>query len=229
MLLNDIATCLCSNGYTGKPGIKSGCTDVDECSVNPCPPGAICNNEAGTFSCQCPSGTIGDPYTGGCKPSELPHICGPSTPCPAGEQCIKDEFIGSSVCICQRGYTRDHETGKCRDINECMEHREKPACGINAICKNLPGSYECQCPPGFNGNPFSLCEECNSIECQCQPPYKIVNDKCMLSGCSKGEACPSGAECITIAGGVSYCACPKGYSTRSDGSCEGQYFYRKNL
>lgn len=224
MLLNDAATCLCSNGYTGKPGLaRGGCTDIDECVVNPCPPGAICNNEAGTFSCQCPSGTSGDPYSGGCKESELPHVCGPSTPCPAGEQCIKDEFVGSSVCICQRGYTRDRETGKCRDINECMELRDKPACGINAICKNLPGSYECQCPPGFNGNPFSLCEECNSIECQCQPPYKIVNGKCMLSGCSKGETCPSGAECITIAGGVSYCACPKGYSTRPDGSCQGNF------
>lgn len=220
MLLNDIATCLCSNGYTGKPGIKDGCSDIDECTVNPCPPGAICNNEAGSFSCQCPSGTTGDPYMGGCKESELPHVCGPNTPCPAGEQCIKDEFIGSSVCICQRGYTRDENSSKCRDINECMEHRDKSACGINAICKNLPGSYECQCPPGFNGNPFTLCEECNSIECQCQPPYKIVNGKCMLAGCSKGESCPSGAECITIAGGVSYCACPKGYSTQPDGSCE---------
>jgi len=65
--------------------------------------------------------------------------------------------------------------------------------------------------------------ECNSIECQCQPPYKIVNGKCMLAGCSKGEKCPSGAECITIAGGVSYCACPKGYTTKSDGSCEGTF------
>ena len=43
----------------------------------------------------------------------------------------------------------------------------------------------------------------------------------MLAGCSKGEKCPSGAECITIAGGVSYCACPKGYTTKADGSCEG--------
>lgn len=158
MLSNDVATCLCRSGYTGKPGVKGGCRDIDECAINPCPQGAICNNEPGSFSCQCPSGTTGDPYSGGCQESKAPHVCGPSTPCPAGEQCIKDEFVGSSVCICQRGYTRDHESGKCRDINECMELRDKPACGVNAICKNLPGSYECQCPPGFNGNPFSLCE-----------------------------------------------------------------------
>lgn len=73
-----------------------------------------------------------------------------------------------------------------------------------------------------------LITECNSIECQCQPPYKIVNGKCMLAGCSKGEKCPSGAECITIAGGVSYCACPKGYTTKADGSCEGNFLSHLN-
>ena len=62
--------------------------------------------------------------------------------------------------------------------------------------------------------------ECNSIECQCQPPYKIVDGKCILADCSKGEKCPAGAECIKISGGVSYCACPKGYGTKPDGSCE---------
>lgn len=169
LLLNDLATCLCSDGYTGKPGgTKGGCRDINECSghgVNPCPANSVCNNEEGSFSCQCPSGMAGDPYSGaGCLRRDSPSdketttSCGSSAPCPPGEQCIKNEFVGSSVCICQRGYTRDVETGKCRDINECMELREKPACGVNAICKNLPGSYECQCPVGFNGNPFSLCE-----------------------------------------------------------------------
>lgn len=51
----------------------------------------------------------------------------------------------------------------------------------------------------------------------------------MLAGCSKGEKCPSGAECITIAGGVSYCACPKGYTTKSDGSCEGKLFVKSDI
>lgn len=220
MLLNDIATCLCSDGYTGRPEREDGCTDINECAGNPCASGAVCYNTAGSYTCQCPSGTIGDPYRGGCTELERSHVCSQSSPCPAGEQCVNDKFVGSNVCICQRGYMRDDDTGKCRDINECMEQRDKPVCGINAMCKNLPGSYDCQCPQGFDGNPFTSCEECNSIECQCQPPYKIVNDRCMLAGCSKGETCPKGAECITIAGGVSYCACPKGYSTQPDGSCD---------
>lgn len=158
MLINNEAKCLCSNGYTGTPdGAGGGCVDIDECVANPCTSGAICNNEPGGFSCECPGGTSGDAYREGCT-KELPFSCSKEKPCPGSEQCVRDEFVGSSVCICQRGYTRDHKTGRCRDIDECSELRDKPACGLNAVCRNLPGSYECQCPPGFNGNPFALCE-----------------------------------------------------------------------
>lgn len=159
MLINDEAKCLCSSGFTGSP-LNGACVDLDECaSVNPCGPGAICNNEPGTFSCQCPGGAAGDPYKSGCAKTPVPFGgCSSAKPCPNGEVCVRDEIADASVCICQRGYMRDPSTGQCRDRDECFEIRDGPACGINALCKNLPGSYECQCPPGFNGNPFTLCE-----------------------------------------------------------------------
>ena len=72
-----------------------------------------------------------------------------------------------------------------------------------------------------------ICLECNSLECQCRPPYQIVNGECTLAGCNK-EKCPAGAECVSIAGGVSYCACPKGYRPREDGSCYGIYSFDDN-
>lgn len=156
MLLEKNAQCLCSAGYTGNS--NTGCTDIDECKGNPCGPGAICNNEPGSFSCQCPGGSKGEPFREGCSQTKSPAQCSEKLPCPGSEICVKDEFVNESVCICQRGYIRDQKTGKCRDANECTELRDKPACGVNAVCKNLPGSYECQCPPGFNGNPFSSCE-----------------------------------------------------------------------
>lgn len=107
---------------------------------------------------------------------------------------------------------------QCVDVDECSNN-ERPACGMNSLCKNLPGSYECFCPPNFFGNPYVICEECNSAECQCKAPYKFVGGNCILAGCQDGGQCPPGAECISIAGGVSYCACPKGFRTQSDGSC----------
>lgn len=214
MLANGIAQCLCSEGYTG----GTDCVDINECSGNPCPNGAICTNLPGTYTCQCPGGSSGDPYTSGCAKNQPISTCSDKNPCPAGERCIHDPYSGLRVCICGKGYIRDNKTEKCRDLNECSENVQA-ACGINALCKNLPGSYECQCPSGFNGNPYKSCEECNSPECQCQAPYKLVGGNCILAGCSEGEKCPKGAECISITGGVSYCACPKGFRTEADGSC----------
>lgn len=48
-----------------------------------------------------------------------------------------------------------------------------------------------------------------------------------MAGCNKGK-CPAGAECMSIAGGVSYCACPKGYRPREDGSCYGINLFDHN-
>lgn len=217
MIVNKEAQCLCSEGFTGGP--LGGCVDINECAGNACPGGAVCTNTPGSYTCQCPGGTSGDPYKGGCAKTGVVSSCSESQPCPIGENCISDTYSGTSVCICRQGYMRDAPTGQCVDVNECADVHGKVACGVNAICKNLPGSYECQCPLGFNGNPYSLCEECNTPECQCQPPYKFVGGNCILAGCTDGEKCPPGAECISISGGVSYCACPKGYRTQLDGSC----------
>lgn len=47
-----------------------------------------------------------------------------------------------------------------------------------------------------------------------------MEGRCVLANCSLGNTCPSGAECVTIQGGLSYCACPSGYTTLADGSCQ---------
>lgn len=162
MLVNHEAACMCSSGYVNT---TQGCTDIDECGKNPCPSGAICKNEPGTFTCQCPGGTSGDAYRTGCSRIATPG-CSNENPCPSGEQCVLDEDSSQGVCICVTGFIRDATSGKCKDIDECSELKDKPVCGVNAMCKNLPGSYDCQCPPGFNGNPFQECLECNSPACR---------------------------------------------------------------
>lgn len=157
-LINGQPKCMCSQGYTGNPNSVFGCTDVNECTNNPCGTGAICQNEPGHYKCECPSGFEGDPAREGCVEVKSPG-CGPTQPCPSGEQCVTDNDVAENVCVCRRGYTRDDPSKPCRDINECVENRiDLSTCGLNAICKNLPGSYDCQCPPGFVGNPFSICE-----------------------------------------------------------------------
>ncbi|RZC36342.1 EGF CA domain containing protein [Asbolus verrucosus] len=138
-------------------------------------------------------------------------VCGPNEQCMLVNQEAK--------CICRTGYTGTNLG--CVDIDECAGNpcQLGAVCKNEPVCKNLPGSYDCQCPPGFNGNPFLECLECNSPDCRCQPPYKLTDGNCVLASCGDDGSCPNGAECITITGGVSYCACPKGFKTALDGSC----------
>lgn len=220
MIVNQDAKCLCAPGFVGSADRIGGCVDDDECKRTPsvCPEGSICINNLGSYTCQCPGGVSGDPFNGGCTRSDIVLTCDEQNPCAPEENCIVDNYLGKNVCVCRQGFIRDQVTNKCVDIDECA-NIDKPACGMNSLCKNLPGSYECFCPPNFFGNPYSICEECTSAECQCKAPYKFVGGNCILAGCQDGGKCPKGAECISIAGGVSYCACPKGYRTQSDGSC----------
>jgi Calcium-binding EGF domain/EGF domain len=214
-LVRGLAKCLCAEGFILQGG---ACIDKDECSPrNPCGRGAICINYLGGYTCQCGNGMSGDPYKGECKESNALVQCSAKKPCPSGEKCVANAG-GSNVCVCTQGHTRDSVSKQCRDIDECVENH-KPACGLNALCKNLPGSYECVCAEGYYGNPYEICEICDTPDCQCQPPYTLVGKNCILAGCSKDQKCPPGAECISITGGLSYCACPKGFRTQTDGSC----------
>ena len=44
---------------------------------------------------------------------------------------------------------------KCEeDINECIENGKEEICHNGGICKNLIGSFECECPFEFNGKYF---------------------------------------------------------------------------
>ncbi|XP_074960432.1 nidogen-2 isoform X2 [Phalacrocorax aristotelis] len=52
-------TCECLPGYAGD-GIV--CSDMDECTENPCHPAATCYNTPGSFSCRCQPGYEGDGF-----------------------------------------------------------------------------------------------------------------------------------------------------------------------
>ncbi|KAL2237025.1 UNVERIFIED_CONTAM: Wall-associated receptor kinase-like 2 [Sesamum indicum] len=57
--------------------------------------------------------------------------------------------LGGYRCNCSRGYGGNpYLSPGCQDINEC----EFNPCHPKAICINLPGSFNCSCPPNYLGD-----------------------------------------------------------------------------
>lgn len=174
LVANNIS-CACGVGYraTDADCVKVGKCEGDKGSVL-CPgPGEECKNTPGGYACECkvgfarkPSGVCVD--TSVCATCE--HMCDESYKCVCRKgyrvsakdprrcerYCGKSECQPSCLpnpdqtepqCYCPDGYILNYSseggsTAVCSDINECDGAR----CHR---CKNLPGSYNCYCNPGF--------------------------------------------------------------------------------
>ncbi|KAG2463812.1 FBN2 protein, partial [Polypterus senegalus] len=130
---------------------------------------------------------------------EIPGIC-------ANGVCINQ--IGSFRCECPMGFSYNNILLICEeqhhmkykkafvhitDIDEC--NNGDILCQRNANCINIPGSYRCECSPGFKLSPTGACIDRN--ECQ-----EIPNV------CSHGE-------CIDTQGSYR-CACHNGFKATAD-------------
>lgn len=98
------------------------------------------------------------------------------------------------------------------DINECYENPS--ICPANAICTNLPGSYKCECGPGFE--PDSSGSGC------------VTEDFC---GTGKNDCDRTFATCLLVPGSFK-CECLQGFrGAGTVNTCErrlalGSFFFR---
>ena len=133
---SDAAQCACESGFARE---AAACVDIDECADGSagCDANATCQNEPGTFTCECAPGYEGDGTTCAANPCE-PRV----NPCdPASTACRVEE--GAAVCDCEEGLARcDGDPHACAtDVRTDREH-----CGeCEAACAGDLGCSEGAC------------------------------------------------------------------------------------
>jgi hypothetical protein len=133
---------------------------------------------------------------------------GETCDCTNGEplsQCSANTFCSDDKCLCKPGYSGTPIKGSagCVDINECATPIRNN-CTANTVCKNTPGSFNCECANGFAGDPTS-------------PQGCVDINECALNG----AICGSNGVCQNTPGGYA-CQCNAGYVWRfpPSGICE---------
>ena len=91
-------SCTCFPGYEDADGTSGGknCTEIDECSSNPCANGATCTDLINDYECACVDGYEGD----NCETNI--DDCSPN-PCLNKATCV--DGINNYTCSCADGYT----------------------------------------------------------------------------------------------------------------------------
>uniref|UniRef100_A0A8D0LAE2 Nidogen-1 n=1 Tax=Sphenodon punctatus TaxID=8508 RepID=A0A8D0LAE2_SPHPU len=148
-------TCECSVGFRGDGRV---CYDIDECLEQPtvCGSNAVCNNQPGTFRCECVEGYQFSADGRTCVAVErITNHCVTGThtcDIPQRAQCV---YTGASsfICTCLAGFSGDGRS--CADVDECQQDR----CHPDAFCYNTPGSFSCQCKAGYRGDGFQCSEQ----------------------------------------------------------------------
>uniref|UniRef100_A0A2C9KEE2 EGF-like domain-containing protein n=1 Tax=Biomphalaria glabrata TaxID=6526 RepID=A0A2C9KEE2_BIOGL len=167
---NTCQTCACNMSRTmscdptsGKCSCKSGwqgstCNeDVNEC-LDPnkynCPPNSSCNNTLGGYECLCLQGYYKNIITSKCEEcleGYYGNNCSNSCSCNStNSNCIKT----TGVCMCHSGWTGSTCN---QDINECAANASICNTSKNEVCSNIPGSYSCDCLPGYYRDTDSYC------------------------------------------------------------------------
>ncbi|XP_073519866.1 sushi domain-containing protein 1 [Phyllobates terribilis] len=206
--------CICLKGYRPSnnhenfiPNDGTFCTDVDECEDSDiCGVNGKCKNIPGNYECYCNDGFSLQNGTGPFQANGDKSLCKeidcgqpPSGPNSATIVSAKTTFgsqvtykclsgfnpdQGVSTSICTAKGTWEGATVMCTEIDECDVPK---TCGINALCRNIPGSFECFCKEGYrpqNGkNTFQSKDIkfiCQAVDCG-QPPA-LPNTEMVLAG-----------------------------------------------
>ena len=174
----------CDNPCIGTCGINADCQVINHNPV-----------------CSCSGGYTGDPFYGCLKEEPMPLPPGPPenpcvpSPCGPNSQCRV--INGFPACSCLPNYVG--RTPNCRP--ECVINEECPgnlacqneqctdpcpgSCGANTFCNVVKHNPECNCHPGYTGDPFSECRIIYEDPLTTEPP----RTPCNPSPCGANAIC----------------------------------------
>ncbi|XP_059508163.1 protein kinase C-binding protein NELL1-like isoform X5 [Stegostoma tigrinum] len=156
------------------------------------------------------------------------NVCRGHDFCADGHHCGENSECWNlntrAICMCKNGFAPiQGDTTHCEDKDECANGTHY--CHANTVCVNFPGSYHCDCLPGYTRVDDYSCtkrDECRNRQhschemaicintvrghrCICKPGY-MGNGTICQAYCEEG--CRNGGSCVA----PNVCACPPGFT-----------------
>lgn len=228
---NHRSSCICSEGYAGNPNdFNIGCQSVSErvkapdtCdSMGDCQVGQICMvNSNGLKECVNPCSSIA------CGANEECRLDANSNP---ACHCKSSYVWNPALSLCEKPSIPDctsdidcHQVASCQPdalgILKCTSVCDRFQCPANSVCVASNHHGECQCLPGYAGNPnerngcrLERLNQClTTVECAENEKCKRIEPSGLLECRSACEdiQCGPGAVCVTN-NHIAKCQCPPG-------------------
>uniref|UniRef100_A0A673GLC0 Nidogen-1-like n=1 Tax=Sinocyclocheilus rhinocerous TaxID=307959 RepID=A0A673GLC0_9TELE len=174
-------TCECAAGFTGD---GRTCYDIDECRDTPqiCGPNAVCNNQPGTFRCECQDG-----FQFASDGQTCVEVQRPVDPCRIGtHDCDVPErarcsYTGGSsyICTCLPGFMGDGRSCQEYEKTRCQLHRDSVLGAGPRGPRPVPGHYVPTCDSQGEYDPM----QCHASAGQC---WCVNRDGLEISGTRTG-------------------------------------------
>ncbi|XP_053857817.1 EGF-containing fibulin-like extracellular matrix protein 2 isoform X2 [Vidua macroura] len=182
----------------------------------PCRGAMKCLNHFGGYLCLPRSAALLSPAPGPAPAPPPPHAPPPPRPAPPPDG------------RCPPGFGPAPD-GTCADVDECAG---PPPCRPSQDCINLPGGFECRCPPGYRHRhtecvdedecQFRWCQHScanspGAFACRCHPGFSLGPDG---RSCLDVDECSMGARCSQLClntFGSFRCRCRPGFVLGADG------------